>query len=68
MIQIALSALSADRNYKSECGGEEFTMQKTRFGISVGLMGAAIYFVGLFGGYAAMLLLAGDVLLFGENG
>lgn len=43
-------------------------MQKTRFGISVGLMGAAIYFVGLFGGYTAMLLLAGYVLLFEENG
>lgn len=42
-------------------------MQKTKFGISVGLLGAAIYFMGLFGGYFVVALLAGYVLLFEEN-
>ena len=42
-------------------------MQKTRLGISVGLLGAAIYFMGLFSGYLLAVLLAGYVLLFEEN-
>lgn len=43
-------------------------MQKTRLGISVGLLGAALYLVGLFGGYVAMVVLVGYTLLFEENG
>lgn len=42
-------------------------MQKTKLGISVGLLGAAIYFMGLFSGYLVAVLLAGYVLLFEEN-
>lgn len=42
-------------------------MQKTRLGISVGLLGAALYLTGFFGGYVAALLLAGYVLFFEEN-
>lgn len=42
-------------------------MQKTKLGISVGLLGSAIFLCGLFGGYTPMLLLAGYVLLFEEN-
>lgn len=42
-------------------------MQKTRMGISVGLLSAAIYFTALFSGYLAPVLLAGYVLLFEEN-
>lgn len=42
-------------------------MQKTRLGISVGLLGAAIYFMGLFSGYLVAVVLAGYVLLFEEN-
>lgn len=38
-------------------------MQKTKLGISVGLMGAATYFMGLFGGYLVVVLLAGYILL-----
>lgn len=38
-------------------------MQKTKLGISVGLLGAAIYFMGLFSGYMVAVLLAGYVLL-----
>ena len=44
-----------------------FDMQKTRLGITVGLLGAAIYFAGFFGGYLTMMILAGYVLLFEEN-
>ena len=40
---------------------------KTKLGISVGLCGAAIYFAGFFGGYTAIILLAGYVLLFEQN-
>lgn len=43
-------------------------MQKTRLGISVGMLGAAIYLAGLFSGYLVAVLLAGYVLLFEENG
>ncbi len=42
-------------------------MYKTRLGISVGLLGALIYFVCLFGSYMASILLAGYVLLFEGN-
>lgn len=42
-------------------------MQKTRFGITVSLLGAAIYFMGLFGGYLITALLTAYVLLFEEN-
>ena len=42
-------------------------MQKTKLGISVGLLGAAIYFTGLFSGYLVAVLLAGYVLMFEEN-
>ncbi len=42
-------------------------MQKTKLGISVGLLGAAIYFLGLFSGYLVAVLLVGYVLLFEEN-
>ena len=41
-------------------------MQKTRIGISVGLLGAAMYFVGLLG-IIPVVLLAGYVLLFEDN-
>ena len=42
-------------------------MQKTKIGVSVGFLGAAIYFMGLFGGYLVTALLVGYVLLFEEN-
>lgn len=42
-------------------------MQKTKLGISVGLLGAALYFMGLFGGYMVTVLLAGYVLLCEDN-
>lgn len=38
-------------------------MRKTKLGISVGLLGAALYFLGLFSGYLATVLVAGYVLL-----
>lgn len=40
---------------------------KTKLGISVGLLGAIIYFAALFGGYTPVIILAGYVLLFEEN-
>ena len=42
-------------------------MEKTKLGISVGLMGAALYFLGLFSSYIVAVLLAGYVLLFEDN-
>ncbi len=42
-------------------------MQKTKLGISVSLLGAAIYFTSLFSGYLVPVILAGYVLLFEEN-
>lgn len=42
-------------------------MQKTRMGISVGLMGAATYLCGLFGGLMVTVVIAGYILLFEEN-
>lgn len=41
--------------------------QKTRFGVTVGAVGAITYFAALFGGYLPVLVLAGYVLLFEEN-
>ena len=42
-------------------------MQKTKLGISAGLLGAAVCFSGLFGGYIITTLLVGYILLFEEN-
>lgn len=42
-------------------------MQKTKLGISVGLFGTAIYFLGLFSGYLVTVLLVGYVLLCEDN-
>lgn len=42
-------------------------MQKTKLGITVGLLGACVYFTGLFGGYLAVIVLSGYVLFFEEN-
>lgn len=42
-------------------------MQKTKLGISVGMLGAAIYLTGLFSGYLVAILIAGYALLFEEN-
>ena len=41
-------------------------MQKTRLGISVGLLGAAVYFMGLLG-IIPLLLVAGYILLLEQN-
>ena len=42
-------------------------MQKTKLGISVGLLGAALFLSCLFGGYTIAIILAGYILLFEEN-
>ena len=42
-------------------------MQKSNFGVSVGVVGAAMYLLSLFSGYLAALLLIGYVLLFESN-
>jgi uncharacterized membrane protein len=42
-------------------------MQKTKLGVSAAVLGAAIYFTGLFSGYMVMILLAGYVLLLEDN-
>lgn len=42
-------------------------MEKTRLGISVGLLGAIAYVLTGFSGYVPALLIAGYVLLFEEN-
>ncbi len=42
-------------------------MQKTKLGISVGLLGAAVYFTCFFSGYLAAIILAGYILLVEEN-
>lgn len=42
-------------------------MQKTKFGITVGALGAITYFAAFFGGYLVAIILAGYVLLFEEN-
>ena len=45
---------------------EKSNMQK-RLGISVGLLGATVCFVGLFSGYLTTVLIAGYILLFETN-
>ena len=40
---------------------------KTKLGISVGLAGAAVYFLGLFGGYLALIVAVGYILLAESN-
>ena len=57
--------MSPNKLYYIVTGG--IYMQKTKLGISVGLLGAAIYFLGLVGGYVITGLLVGYVLLFEEN-
>lgn len=42
-------------------------MQKTKLGVSVGVLGAAIFFSGLFSGYVITIILVGYVLLMEEN-
>ncbi len=42
-------------------------MQKSRLGISVGMLGAAVYFAGFFGGVVATIILAGYILLCEDN-
>ena len=42
-------------------------MQKTKLGISVGLLGALLYFSGFFGGYVITIIMSGYVLLAEEN-
>lgn len=42
-------------------------MQKTKLGISVGLLGAALYFATFFGGYLVAIILAGYILLVEDN-
>ena len=42
-------------------------MQKTRFGVSIGLAGAILYFLGLFGGFFAVVLAGGYILVTEEN-
>ena len=43
-------------------------MQKTKLGISGGLLGAVLYFMGIFSGYLLVVLLAAYVLVYEENG
>lgn len=42
-------------------------MKKTKLGISVGLLGAMLFFSCYFGGYTIAIIIAGYVLLFEEN-
>lgn len=42
-------------------------MQKTKIGISVGLMGAIVYFCALFGGYIPALLIFGYIMIIEDN-
>ncbi len=42
-------------------------MQKTKLGISVGLLGAIFLFVCLFGGYTVAVLIAGYILIAEDN-
>lgn len=42
-------------------------MEKTKLGVSVTLLGAAVFFAALFGGYTAVILVAGYILLCEEN-
>ena len=40
---------------------------KTKLGVSVGVLAAATFFLGLFGGYTALALLVGYILLFEQD-
>ena len=40
---------------------------KSKLGISVGLLGAAVYLAALFGGYVPVIVLSGYILLFEDN-
>ena len=42
-------------------------MQKTKLGMSIGLLSAVIYFPALFGGYIPLFMIAGYVLIFEQN-
>lgn len=42
-------------------------MQKTKLGISAGLLGAVVYFTGLFSGFLVAVVLTGYILWFEEN-
>ncbi len=42
-------------------------MQKAKLGVSIGALGAAVCFLGLFGSYIAVVVAVGYVLLFEEN-
>ena len=42
-------------------------MQKTKLGITVGLLGSAMYFTGLFAGFLPAIVLAGYVLIYEQN-
>ena len=42
-------------------------MQKSKLGISVGIVGAALYFAGLFNGLLLIAIIAGYVLIAEEN-
>jgi uncharacterized membrane protein len=42
-------------------------MEKTKLGLSIGVLGAVLYLLGLFSGYIATILVAGYVLLCENN-
>lgn len=42
-------------------------IMKTKLGISAGLFGVAVYFMGLFSGYIVLALFVGYILLFEQN-
>ena len=42
-------------------------MEHTKFGVSVGLVGAAMYLLTCFGGYTPAIILCGYVVLYEEN-
>ena len=42
-------------------------MQKARLGVSVGLLGSAMYLISLFSGFLPAVVLAGYVLLCEQN-
>lgn len=42
-------------------------MQKTKLGVSVGLLGASLYFIGMFGEYLPIIFLVGYILIAEEN-
>ena len=42
-------------------------MEKTKLGISIGVLGAVLYLLGLFSGYLATILVAGYILLCENN-